>query len=409
MKHLSPAALGLLLSSCSLFVSADRDRLGPEIDFGGDCSELQSCDDHVACTNDFCDADTGQCAHEPDDDLCPGGGTCNPQDGCGGGDQLCSVDGDCVDGTGCSTGHCADGHCAWRPVDGDQDGTARCEGDCDDARPDVHPGQTEVCGNGVDDDCNGATDGDDPACQGGSCGRELTIRDGGHLEGDVRGPGASNSERCDRGAGPEVSIELILSRDSDLVISTAGSDFDTVLYVREGCDGAELACSDNRSQARSWLDSRLWLEALPAGTYTIVVDSVERGGHFNLQVDRDNPRAPNCDRPLDISGGGTVVGSVSGPGSDQGASCSTPTGPEAIFEFGLEGESQVTVNSDESDFDLIQDLQREQCGGDSPPGGCVDQTVTGERFSGRLDGGRWLVVLDGFEGQSGRYVLRFFP
>jgi uncharacterized protein (TIGR03382 family) len=41
--------------------------------------------------------------------------------------------------------------------DGDGDGWGACEGDCDDAEPDVHPGASEVC-NGIDDDCDGVTD-----------------------------------------------------------------------------------------------------------------------------------------------------------------------------------------------------------------------------------------------------------
>ncbi|MBM4394253.1 MAG: lamin tail domain-containing protein [Deltaproteobacteria bacterium] len=41
--------------------------------------------------------------------------------------------------------------------DGDGDGVAEDEGDCDDGDPAVHPGATEVC-NGADDDCDGAID-----------------------------------------------------------------------------------------------------------------------------------------------------------------------------------------------------------------------------------------------------------
>ncbi len=59
--------------------------------------------------------------------------------------------------------------------DADGDGYAVCAtactlpagktcGDCDDTRPSVHPGATEACGNGLDDDCNGLTDAADPAC-----------------------------------------------------------------------------------------------------------------------------------------------------------------------------------------------------------------------------------------------------
>jgi len=60
-------------------------------------------------------------------------------------------------------------------TDNDQDGYSIEGGgcgpvDCDDTRPDVNPGATEVCDNGLDDDCDGYTDGDDPDCQPGpSC------------------------------------------------------------------------------------------------------------------------------------------------------------------------------------------------------------------------------------------------
>jgi len=49
--------------------------------------------------------------------------------------------------------------CAVTPgVDADGDGYETPE-DCDDTREDVHPGATEICGNGVDEDCQ---DGDLP-------------------------------------------------------------------------------------------------------------------------------------------------------------------------------------------------------------------------------------------------------
>ena len=36
--------------------------------------------------------------------------------------------------------------------------------DCDDEDPDVNPGTAEICGNSIDDDCDGLTDYDDPDC-----------------------------------------------------------------------------------------------------------------------------------------------------------------------------------------------------------------------------------------------------
>jgi hypothetical protein len=56
----------------------------------------------------------------------------------------------CEDGTGDTT-------------DADGDGFAWCN-DCDEARAAVNPGAVEICGNGIDDDCNGFADAQDDAC-----------------------------------------------------------------------------------------------------------------------------------------------------------------------------------------------------------------------------------------------------
>jgi hypothetical protein len=46
--------------------------------------------------------------------------------------------------------------------DGDGDGFAWCN-DCDDRAVAVNPGAAEICGNGVDDNCNRLADADEPA------------------------------------------------------------------------------------------------------------------------------------------------------------------------------------------------------------------------------------------------------
>ena len=57
---------------------------------------------------------------------------------------------------------------SWRVCpDADDDGydDMVCGGDdCDDTDPHVNPGAEEICDNGIDDDCDGLVDGEDPDC-----------------------------------------------------------------------------------------------------------------------------------------------------------------------------------------------------------------------------------------------------
>ncbi len=59
-------------------------------------------------------------------------------------------------------------------IDLDYDGFMICAGDCDDDDNNVYPNAIEICDNGIDDDCDKATDCDDEDCASDSlCSEEI--------------------------------------------------------------------------------------------------------------------------------------------------------------------------------------------------------------------------------------------
>ncbi len=74
-------------------------------------------------------------------------------------DGVCLTENPCTD-AGCEHG-CVNGYCLQAPEtdgeDADGDGYAQVA-DCDDSNADVNPGRSEVCDNGIDDNCDGNID-----------------------------------------------------------------------------------------------------------------------------------------------------------------------------------------------------------------------------------------------------------
>ena len=153
-----------------LDAGSDRDATDeklPDVDptLGGPCTDDKQCDDQIPCTFDRCDQATARCRNVPDDTLCDDQTYCNGREvcvlrrGCTAGPVVT-----CQDDSVCTIDRCneATKGCEHKPrdLDGDGDPDNHCVGkaDCDDLDPNISSTHSEVCGNFIDDNCDGRVD-----------------------------------------------------------------------------------------------------------------------------------------------------------------------------------------------------------------------------------------------------------
>jgi len=123
----------------------------------------------------------------------------------------------CPDAPGCGGPSCNDGDNDGWNTDGGTCGPI----DCDDTNPSINPGTMESCADGVDNDCDGLIDCDDPNCNGDAacpiCTRE--------------GKGRSCSDNIDN--------------DCDMLIDCEDADCAGNRACSPGKEGKGKTCSDN--------------------------------------------------------------------------------------------------------------------------------------------------------------------
>ncbi len=116
-------------------------------------------DGYMGCEGDCNDHDdTLSPADQDEDGYSTCDGDCDDND-----PMLNAADGD-GDGYSNCEGDCDDGDASLSPADDDGDGYTACEGDCKDDDVAVNPAAEEVCGDGDDNDCDGARDDEDGDC-----------------------------------------------------------------------------------------------------------------------------------------------------------------------------------------------------------------------------------------------------
>ncbi|MCX4242267.1 MopE-related protein [Paraliomyxa miuraensis] len=266
--------------------------------FDDDCDAAIDCNDpdclpDPACT---CMAQVEQCDDDADDDCdglidcadpdCEGLFPCTclgppvPENCSNGTDDDCDGLVDCADPACVVSAACA--MCMPEQCTGGVD--EDCDGkiDCADEACVFHPScpiQPEICNNDLDDDFDGAIDCDDSDCFGApicvigqsNCGTAQSIFASGTFFGDTTGHTNNTEGTCGGGAG-EAVFRLVLFQPAHVTLTSVGTSFDSVLYVRAGsCTvGQELGCDDD-SGGFMW-SAALDFVLLQPGNYFIFLD-----------------------------------------------------------------------------------------------------------------------------------------
>ncbi|MFZ0610876.1 MAG: MopE-related protein [Desulfobacterales bacterium] len=148
-------------------------------------------------------------------------------------------------------------------VDGDDDGYTVSDGDCNDTNPGIHPGAAEICGDGVDQDCNGAdlvcpqdidNDKDGTTENQGDC----NDTDAAVHPGAVEICGDGIDQDC---SGADLTCPQDIDHDKDGLTENQGDCNDTDAAVHPGaaeicgdgidqdCNGSDLTCVDLTSDS----------------------------------------------------------------------------------------------------------------------------------------------------------------
>lgn len=387
-----------------------------------------ACDDGLDCTFDECNEDLKTCTFTPDDALCDDHDPCTgvercsaaavATNGCVAGSPLL-----CDDGQDCTDDFCdpADGlcHVGLHDGDGDTHGDRRCfiiepdgsrnQGDdCNDADPEIYPGQEEICDDGADNNCDRQLDIHDAFCFGTNdrCSTPDVIELPGTYLGSTRRFGSEVTTSC--GSGADAIYELRLTEDHDVLLSAFG-DSETYIAVRSACPGTtDLVCAASQVRARG----------LAAGTWYVIVKTASLG-NFALTVElfapavvqyvSGNDTCAAAHEMIADAGSTTMyIGTTTGLANDATASCaSTAASPDAVYRLTLADSRTIGFDMRTTSFDSALHVKRDAC----PAGtevGCNDDTGSTRRsyLNLTLAAGTYYVFADGYStGASGGYEL----
>ncbi len=204
---------------------------------------------------------------------------------------------------------------------------------------------------------------------------------------------------CGGDTAPDDTLTFTAPEAGVYAIDTAGSDYDTVLFLLDECGGNEIGCSDDVGADQT---SHLNLLMEAGEEIVVVVDGAGlESGNYTVNIDRDV--CPDITLPSVAPQ--TVSGSTVGELDASTGSCGGEGAPGVSYSFTAPEAGIYTIDTEGSGFDTVL-YAIDGCGG--PETACSNDVGVGNssRINVTLaEGEEVLFVVDGDNGESGTFDI----
>ncbi len=278
------------------------------------------------------------------------------------------------------------------------------------------PMPSEMCGNGIDDNCNGSIDEGCVTCTppgNTACGSATGYSVGSTVMGDNTCSAPDVGATCgNAGAGNDTT--WVFSSDGSptryTITMTGPAGYDAVLHAHSSsaCTGAdELACDDDSGGVNV---SILQLDSPPSGSIYLVTDSFSpsSASTYTLTSSTSGLNNDTCSSPIVIRANGTYTGNTSTRSHQYVPSCDGSflgnTAPDVVYSITARTSGSITATTCGSGFDTVLAVDT-SCGSSSTA--CSDDfcglqsSVTFATSAGTT----YYIVVDGYGSASGAYTL----
>lgn len=370
-----------------------------------DCDSDDQCSDGIDCTLDVC-LPWGECYSVSDDSRCSDGIYCNGQELC---DPLAgcgpSAPRTCNDEQVCTIDRCNETakRCEHRPRDFDGDGEVdfRCSGgtDCDDFEATRGSLASEVCSDGIDNDCDGRID--ESSCgapRHDTCEDALDISGGGTFMFELRGARPDYGLSCGSPAQRDIVVRFTLDAPADVSIEGRG------LWVDGATDLANVAvrsdCGDPTTEitCAGGFPARVRMRALAAGEYFAIINGTVNAQRALVKLEIAPPTlAPtnvDCGAPFDLGSGGRVEHDFVDVPNTLDVSCGFSGSPDLVYSFDVTEAMDVVLATYLPQGERINVSLRTACGDGDSELRCITGSPAYGRFRG-LAPGRYYLIVEG--------------